>query len=63
MVITKIENICPVKIVGVMNLEKAMKFMLTALNISSIDIKTPIAFLRVKTPNIPMQKRIAAKAK
>jgi hypothetical protein len=63
MVITKMENICPVKRVGVINLEKAMKFIFTALNISSKDINTPIAFLRVNTPNMPIEKRIAAKVK
>jgi hypothetical protein len=47
----------------VTNFEKATKLILTALNISSMDIKTPIAFLRVNTPNIPTQKRIALKVK
>jgi len=63
MVITKTAKTCPVKKTGVINFEKAMKFILAALNISSIDIKTLIAFLLVKTPYIPMQNKIDAKAK
>jgi hypothetical protein len=62
-VITKMENICPTKAVGVINLENATKLMFTALNISSMDIKIPIAFLLVKTPKIPMQKRMVLKVK
>jgi len=63
MVMTKMANICPTKAVGVTNLEKATKLILTALNINSIDIKIPMAFLRVKTPNIPMQKRKVLKVR
>ena len=63
MVITKIANICPTKAVGVINFENATKLILTALNISSIDIRMPMAFLRVKTPKIPMQKRMVLKVK
>jgi hypothetical protein len=44
-------------------LEKATKLILTALNISSMDIKIPMAFLRVSTPNIPMQKRMVLKVR
>jgi hypothetical protein len=63
MVITKMANICPTKAVGVMNFENATKLILTALNISSMDIRMPMAFLRVKTPKIPMQKRMVLKVK
>jgi len=63
MVMTKMANICPTKAVGVTNLEKATKLILTALNISSMDIKIPMAFLRVSTPNIPMQKRMVLKVR
>ncbi len=62
-VMINMANICPTKAVGVINLEKATKLIFTALNISSIDIKIPMAFLRVKTPKIPMQKRMVLKVK
>ena len=54
-VIMNIAKICPEIASGVKNLEKATKLILTALNKSSIDIKTPTAFRRVKSPKIPMQ--------
>lgn len=55
MVIMNIAKICPEIASGVKNLEKATKLMLTALNMSSIDINTPTALRRVNRPNIPMQ--------
>jgi len=62
-VMMNMANICPTKAVGVTNFEKATKLILTALNISSMDIRMPIAFLRVKTPKIPIQKRMVLKVK
>jgi hypothetical protein len=61
MVITNTAKICPDKASGDRNLEKATKLMFTALNINSMDIKTPTAFRRVNSPNIPTQNRAAAR--
>ena len=63
MVMTKMANICPTKSVGVINFEKATKLMLTALNISSMDIRIPMAFLLVRTPKIPIQNNMVLKTK
>ena len=63
MVMTKMANICPTKSLGVTNFENATKLILTALNISSMDIRIPMAFLRVRTPKIPMQNRMVLKIK
>ena len=41
-------------------LENAIKFMLAAFKINSTPIRTAIPFLLVMTPNIPIEKRIAA---
>ncbi len=55
---TKIAKIWPTK--SCKNAEKATKLMLIESNISSIDIKSAITFLRFKKmPLTPMQKRIA----
>lgn len=63
MVMTKMANICPTKSPGVTNFENATKLIFTALNISSMDIRMPMAFLRVKTPKIPMQNKMVLKIK
>ena len=63
MVMTKMANICPTKSLGVTNFENATKLILTAVNISSMDIRMPMAFLRVKTPKIPMQSKLALNIK
>jgi hypothetical protein len=63
MVMTKMANICPTKSLGVINFEKATKLILTALNISSMDIRMPMAFLRVRTPKIPIQNNMVLKTK
>jgi len=62
-VMTKMANICPTKSLGVINFEKATKLILTALNISSMDIRIPMAFLRVNAPKIPMQNKMVLKVK
>jgi hypothetical protein len=60
----KSANMTPVKAEGSgPKRQKAMKFMLAALSISSIPIRTRIALRRIKTPARPMEKRSEDKSK
>ena len=55
---TKMANICPSMVVELYR-EKATRLMLAEFRISSIPIKTLIAFLRVRIPRTPREKRAA----
>ncbi len=45
------------------NLLNVIRFIFAAFNINSIDIRSPIAFFRVKIPNMPIENRAALRIK
>ena len=63
MVMIKTTNTGPLRVVQPQNFAKAKRFMLTAFSISSIPIRTEIAFLRDRTPKTPIEKINPAKYK
>ena len=61
--ITKRAKTCPRPSALPKNLLKVTRFIFAAFNISSMDINIPIAFFRVKIPNIPMENNPALRNK